>query len=285
MNPSIIATLKNNDFVRKTYRWGRKGISWFHNMIEEIEYTLTEGRKLRQFKDIYKGERCFIIGNGSSLKMHDLTKLAKEKKFAVNMFPLHPQFDKINVDFYCASDWIHWSVNDGFSPVLRNAFRKLPDCKFFFELSCKPVYKKTKELQDRHVFFLLIKESPQVMDGFFETKVEKYVNWGGSVISDFCLPLAYYFGFSKIYLIGCDFSYSQTQKISSSYFYSAEKDDRQIDSSAPHSYAGNLQHINQVMKSFVVVKKVFEANGRKIYNAGYGGKLEVFERVNYDDLF
>jgi len=32
-------------------------------------------------------------------------------------------------------------------------------------------------------------------------------------------------------------------------------------------------------------KKIFEIDGRKIFNATKGGKLEVFERVDYDDIF
>ena len=31
-------------------------------------------------------------------------------------------------------------------------------------------------------------------------------------------------------------------------------------------------------------KKFYEGNGRKIYNATRGGKLEVFERVDFDDI-
>ena len=34
-------------------------------------------KSLRKFKDIHKGETCFIIGNGPSLKVEDLTRLHK----------------------------------------------------------------------------------------------------------------------------------------------------------------------------------------------------------------
>ena len=33
------------------------------------------GKKLKQFKNTHKGETCFIIGNGPSLKVGDLTRI------------------------------------------------------------------------------------------------------------------------------------------------------------------------------------------------------------------
>ena len=38
-------------------------------------------------------------------------------------------------------------------------------------------------------------------------------------------------------------------------------------------------------RSFKLAKKVFEEHGRAILNAGVGGKLEVFPRVEYLSLF
>ena len=42
--------------------------------------------KLKKYKDIHKGKRCFIIGNGPSLQMSDLEILYKNKEicFGVN---------------------------------------------------------------------------------------------------------------------------------------------------------------------------------------------------------
>ena len=40
--------------------------------------------KLGALKDKHKGERCFIIGNGPSLKQTDLTKLKNEYTFGLN---------------------------------------------------------------------------------------------------------------------------------------------------------------------------------------------------------
>ena len=92
-------------------------------------------------------------------------------------------------------------------------------------------------------------------------------------------------GFSEIYLLGsdCDYKVDEAPDFSKAYFFGAHE-------------AVNLQRLSvkdnlvtgsftNVMKSYSVAKEAFEGHGRKIYNAGIGGKLEVFERVNYDELF
>jgi hypothetical protein len=40
----------------------------------------------------------------------------------------------------------------------------------------------------------------------------------------------------------------------------------------------------KLFKTYEVCKRVYEEDGRKIYNATVGGKLEVFERVKLEDL-
>ena len=41
-------------------------------------------RRLAELKDIHKGRRAFIIGNGPSLKQTDLSKLKNEITFGMN---------------------------------------------------------------------------------------------------------------------------------------------------------------------------------------------------------
>jgi hypothetical protein len=43
--------------------------------------------------------------------------------------------------------------------------------------------------------------------------------------------------------------------------------------------------LDNVLQSYQLCKMVFEKDDRKIFNATNGGKLELFERVDYDSLF
>ncbi len=241
------------------------------------------GKRMQELKDICRGQRCFIIGNGPSLKMHDLTKLYSERIFATNMFPIHPEIKNINLDYYCASDPRNWRVDNRFPRILQEGFANLPkECIFFLETSALKVVKKTPELQRRKIVYMNLDFKYCIFNGAFSKDISKYVAWGRTPILDICLQVAFYMGFKEIYLLGCDcdFNIDNASDFSKAYFYNKKLDSRYF-----QKEKGTQEHIAHMMASYKVVKKIFEENDRKIYNAGYGGKLEVFERVNYDELF
>jgi hypothetical protein len=47
-------------------------------------WRLESIKRLRTYKDIHRGKRCFIIGNGPSLNQLDLTLLKNEYTFGMN---------------------------------------------------------------------------------------------------------------------------------------------------------------------------------------------------------
>jgi hypothetical protein len=257
-------------------------------MVELLAFKATESQRLRAFKDRYSGDRCFLIGNGPSLSQHDLSKLVHEKTFVTNMFVLHDFARHLKPNFYCISDWVHWSKPEGFTPSLRRGFRDLDRSIFFFEYDARRIAKNTSELKDRTVHYLFQeKPSRTVWEGEFTTDVTRRVIWGRTVVVDFCIPLACYMGFRDIYLIGNDFDWNvdRAKSLEGAYFYDIERDDRDLRESIAHQDTGRPEHIGLVMKSFEVVKKRVEGCGHRIYNAGHGGRLEVFPRVNYERLF
>jgi hypothetical protein len=251
-------------------------------------FKLTESGRLKAFKDRYRGERCFLIGNGPSLIQHDIRKLLHEKTFVTNMFVLHGFAKELSPSFYCISDWIHWSKPGGFTPTLRQGFRDLGDSAFFFEYDAKRVVNRTQELKNRFVYYLFQQEpSHSVWQGEFNTDVTYPVIWGRTVMVDFCIPLACYMGFKDLYLIGNDYNWNidNSSVLERAYFYDIKDDDRKLPESQAHQDTGRPEHIALVMKAFEVVKREVEASGHRIWNAGYGGRLEVFPRVEYNDLF
>jgi hypothetical protein len=257
-------------------------------IIELGMFKIVESRRLRGFKDRYRGERCFLIGNGPSLIQHDIRKLVHEKTFVTNMFVLHGFAKELSPSFYCISDWVHWSKPGGFTPALRQGFRDLGGSAFFLEYDAKRVVNRTAELENRFVYYLFQQEPRHaVWQGEFTADVRHPVIWGRTVMVDFCIPLACYMGFKDIYLIGNDYNWNidNSTVLERAYFYDIKHDDRKLHESPAHHDTGRPEHIALVMKSFEVVKKKVEASGHRVFNAGYGGRLEVFPRVNYDDLF
>ena len=98
----------------------------------------------------------------------------------------------------------------------------------------------------------------------------------GGTVTYICLQLAVYMGFKEIYLIGVDCKYLGARPSKQDYFCSNYMED---------SGKGNVTRIEDSIIAYQVAKDYANAHGIRIYNATRGGKLEVFERVEFDSLF
>ena len=80
-------------------------------------------RRLAALKDIHKGQRAFIIGNGPSLKQTDLTKLKNEFTFGMNrIYLLFPELG-FSTTYFC-------SINDLVIEQFSDDILALPMPKF-----------------------------------------------------------------------------------------------------------------------------------------------------------
>ena len=96
-------------------------------------------------------------------------------------------------------------------------------------------------------------------------------------------------GFSEIYLIGVDMTFSdQKVKKKDSRNWTAEKDDDPNHFDPRYFGKGKSYHnptVHEMIEQFEIGKVFFEENGVKIFNAGVGGKLDVFPRIQFVNLF
>ena len=124
---------------------------------------------------------------------------------------------------------------------------------------------------------------------YFEDRLPNFsdnmdIYWGGTVAYT-AMQMAVYMGFKEIYLIGVDHNFRVSQdsngniKVDNSvkdYFcdnYNSDKDELYI------------PNLNNSTKAYMAAKKYCDEHDVTIYNATRGGKLEVFERVDFDKLF
>ena len=98
---------------------------------------------------------------------------------------------------------------------------------------------------------------------------------GGTVVYT-CLQLAAYMGFKEIYLLGTDCNYLGEKPTQNDYF---------IKDYLPVGGRTNAVQANAMLLAYKKAKKYANLYGFNIYNASRGGKLEVFERVDFDEIF
>ena len=227
---------------------------------------------LRSLKNIHKGERCFVIGNGPSLTVSDLDCLKNEYTFAVNR--IYMLFEKTDwrPTYYCVIDSVHLtnSIDD-----IRDVKAKM---KFIplFALS-----KQKNDVADATYFNFVYKPFYPKMPPFSGDITEEI--YEGMTVTYVLLQIAVYMGFSEIYLIGQDHSYSRESLPDGSIkFNPGVVNYFQKDYTKADDRPGAITYMNL---SYEKARMYCEEHGIGIYNATRGGKLEIFNRVEFDSLF
>jgi hypothetical protein len=238
--------------------------------------------KINGLHNKFKGKRVFILGNGPSLNLLDLTKLKNEYSFAVNGIFYKTKEMGYKPTFYVVED--RHVMADNMDEI--NKF----DCEYKFF----PSLYKPKVSNKKNVYFFnmdvgfYIEKSKYFEKSRFSDDCSKVIYCGQSVTM-INLQLAFYLGFSEVYLIGMDFNYTipeSAKLLKGAVIESTEDDPNHFH---PDYFGkGKKWHdpkLNNVLQSYQLIKKMYEADGRKIYNSTAGGKLEEFIRIEYDSLF
>lgn len=236
---------------------------------------------LSKFYNAFKGERCFIIGNGPSLNKHDLSLIENEFTFGVNSFYYKTRETGFRPYFYVVED----------SSVMKENIKEIRDYHAPFKFF--PTVYKRLHAKDPNTFFFEMnrgfyeKTSPNYAVPRFSTDATKELFCGQSV-TYINLQLAYFMGFTEIYLIGMDFSYviPESHSRTGDVLLSDTDDENHFHK----DYFGKGKtwkdpKLERVGNNYRMAKVVYESVGRKIYNATVGGSLEVFDRIDYDGLF
>lgn len=237
--------------------------------------------RLRTLRQTHHGEeRCFIIGNGPSINQMDLSLLAGETTFAVNGFFLKARELDWKPTFYVVED--HLVAEDRAESI--RAFQA--STKLF------PAYLAYCFDEGQDTVFFDHRPRVSYPDGFDFSIDAARNTFTGCTVTFTCMQLAAYFGFRNIYLIGVDADYAIPNDVSREARYGVEI--LNMDTDDPNHFdpdyfgKGFRWHDPQVesmLAAYEVARRATEAQGQKIWNAGVGGRLDVFERINFESLF
>lgn len=170
---------------------------------DEVERILSVNKTL---KNMAEGKKCFVLGNGPSLKQCDLSRIDKSKSivFSVNEF-FRTNLD-VDIDNYVVADPLYFNekeakdfVEEFFEGLKRYVEKK--NVKLWFPIVYKSfIEKKMLNYNNISYFSYTSKLSNKIIN---EIDLSRNIPSRYSVIH-YCIQIALYLGVKSIYLLGCE---------------------------------------------------------------------------------
>lgn len=224
---------------------------------------------LAALKDKYRGERCFIIGNGPSLRKMDVSKLKDEYTFGMNRIYLAFEEWGFQTTFLA-------SVNDLVIEQCVDDFLALDMPRFFSWRSRKYFQPSTLNLPT----FLYTTYA-----GAKFSKDVRHRVWEGATVTNVCLQLAYYMGFEQAILIGVDHSFTSKGEANKTITSDGDDPNHFDPRYFGKGFRWQLPDLDMSEIAYAMAKDAYEQDGRQILDATIGGQLTIFDKVDYDNLF
>ena len=225
---------------------------------------------LKKYKNIHQGKRCFIIATGPSLTVSDLEMLKNEYTFSMNS--IYVSYEK--------TDWrpTYYVIQDPFVYEKINENLDFSDYKSTFIGSIITGKFSVKRENNVNIFPLDLLYQ-QIPNKKYHTKFSDDIYsrvYSGYNVAYSALQIAVYMGFKEIYLLGADCNYLQDKK-----YFADDKSRGEEKYFTKKFYASNT---DKFILAYEVAKEFADKNDIKIYNATRGGLLEVYPRVDIDQL-
>jgi len=224
-------------------------------------------RQLAKLKDAHQGERCFILGNGPSLKKTDLSKLRGEKTFGVNrIYLMFPELG-FPTSFYlsvnslvieqCAADIRNLSIPKFLSWRSHHLIQPTADTVFLHTTYTGP--------------------------GFSQDARGRL--WEGATVTYVALQLAFHMGFEQVILIGVDHNYTTKGTPNTTVVSQGDDPNHFNPNYFGKGFRWQLPDLDISEKGYLLARQAYQRAGRQVLDATIGGKLTIFPKVDYNSLF
>lgn len=223
--------------------------------------------KLASINNKYKEKRCFVIANGPSLNKIDFSLLKDEYTFGMNRVYLMKEQNGFMPTFIACID--EERIIRPFHEDLDNL--GVPS---FFPFSCRKYFSKRG-----NQYF-----TPRNFSSVFQTDATKPLGSGRTVTYN-VIQLAFCMGFQEVYIIGKDHSFNTTEKAGKGIEIKDKDDNHFVNNYLLPGQKFDVPDLKSEEYAYKLSREAFEKAGRIIKNATVGGKLEIFERVDFYSLF
>jgi hypothetical protein len=224
-------------------------------------------RRLGEFKDVHRNQRCFIIGNGPSLKQTELSLLRNEYTFGMNrIYLMFPELG-FNTTYYL-------SVN---SLVIEQCAKEIHSLTMprFISWRSHNLIRPDEDLVYLHTTYT----GPRF------ARDARGRLWEGATVTYVALQLAFHMGFKQIILIGVDHNFITQGKPNTTIVSQGDDPDHFHTDYFGKGFRWQLPDLETSERGYRMAKGAYCKAGREVLDATVGGRLTVFPKVNFNSLF
>lgn len=250
-----------------------------------------------EFKGIYQGRRCFIIGNGPSVRDVDFSLLKDEIVFTVNQLPRLERFRELETNFHLWADerFFNLSKDDEGDMELLNVMKSVKTESnspiVFYKTNARKMveeYNLREELNIRYFMDGLMGNGLSSIDYPLTRMMPVF-----PTCIHYAIIIAVYMGFSKIYLLGCDCTGIQNtinarMASSKEFFYAYEVSEnekqRMLKVSQLTKLSDEFKWYGELLELYEVLGEYAKAHGTELYNATSTTLIENLPRVGLEEV-
>jgi hypothetical protein len=228
-------------------------------------------RRLGGWKNIHRGKRAFIIGNGPSLKQTDLSKLRNEITFCMNRFYLaFPELGFAATYLCITNDLVVEQFVDDINALSLPKFIAWRSHRHFspqLPIPQVPTFVYTSYTGPR-----------------FTGDVRGRV-WEGATVTNLALQLAYHMGIEKAILIGVDHNFASKGDANKTVISQGDDPNHFMPNYFGKGVKWQLPDLDTSEIGYTFARDAYRKAGREVLDATVGGKLTIFPKVDYNALF
>jgi hypothetical protein len=224
--------------------------------------------KLKALENVHAGQRCFVIGNGPSLRQTDMSRLKGEITFGLNrIYLMFPELGFATSYLVLVNDLVIEQCAAEIQGLTLPKFITWRG-RVWFPHDPTISYLDTDFTGEEEF-------CPNATDRIFE----------GFTVTNVAIQLAYYMGFTEVILIGVDHNYV-TQGAANQAVVSEGDDPNHFTASYfGKGFKWQLPDLAGSERGYQRAREAYAQAGRRIVDATVGGKLTIFPKVDYLSIF
>jgi hypothetical protein len=263
----------------------RRGRYWLSSGTTRNAQDRVLLQQTRSLKDRHRGQRCFVLGAGSSIKQQDLKLLQGEIVISVSNTFVHPDYSLFRPRYHVLPHMFfgHGMLYESaqFVTWLREMEAATGEAEMFFHIGDRKMINDAGLFRDRVVHWVDYTEWDGITSMPLDLARVPHI-WS---VSELAITVALYMGFDQIYLLGMDHDWFNGTLV---YFYDhkqqhALKPDeatvRGLGVDAEFQMRRHADIFRKYKYLYGIRQNIFNANADPAHY------LDVFPKVNYNDLF